>query len=249
MSDYQIGVVVEGPTDRIVIEAALQAIIKGRAFTVTQLQPDSSDALDNGGFGRFGAGWGGVYQWCRQIVGMSKNIAGHPALGRFDMIIIHLDADVTEKNYRDANIADPVNHDLPCAKPCPPAIDSVEALKQVVLGWLGLNAGLPRPFVFCIPSKCTECWVFVALYGQTGDETFTDIECDPDVARYLSQKPARERLVRIRDTKMKKMPNRYGEQSCKITSRWEYVIDNCHQAHVFDMDVADVLMPFNKKSE
>jgi hypothetical protein len=57
MSDYQIGVVAEGPTDRIVIEAALQAILQGRAFTVTQLQPDTSDALANGGFGRPNVGF------------------------------------------------------------------------------------------------------------------------------------------------------------------------------------------------
>jgi hypothetical protein len=241
MSDYQIGVVAEGPTDRIVIEAALQAILQGRAFTVTQLQPDTSDALANGGFGRLGAGWGGVYQWCRQIFNMGENLASHPALNRFDLIILHLDADVAEKKYGDAGIADPVNDDLPCVKPCPPAEDSVAALRQVVLGWLGLNAKLPRPFVFCIPSKCTECWVFVALYGQSHSNALTDIECDPDVARYLAQKPAKERLIRIKDKKTKKMPNRYSEQSDRISRRWGYVADICRQAYVFDMEVAAVL--------
>lgn len=57
MSDpLHIALVVEGPTDRIVIEAVLKAMLRDRAFVITQLQPEGSVA-----FGGLGAGWVGVY--------------------------------------------------------------------------------------------------------------------------------------------------------------------------------------------
>ncbi len=56
MSDYTIGIVVEGTTDRIVIEAALEKILAGKTCTITQLQPESSDGLGSGVFGPAGTG-------------------------------------------------------------------------------------------------------------------------------------------------------------------------------------------------
>jgi uncharacterized metal-binding protein len=44
-----------------------------------------------------------------------------------------LDADVAEKNYSDANIANPVKNDLPCVQPCPPASHTIQALEQVAI--------------------------------------------------------------------------------------------------------------------
>lgn len=57
MSDLRIALVAEGPTDCIVIEAALNSFLT-RPFILTQLQPEDFQAL--GGFGATGAGWGGV---------------------------------------------------------------------------------------------------------------------------------------------------------------------------------------------
>ena len=41
MSDLRIALVAEGPTDFVIIEAALKAILPG-AFILTQLQPEAS---------------------------------------------------------------------------------------------------------------------------------------------------------------------------------------------------------------
>ncbi len=232
MSDYTIGIVVEGTTDRIVIDAALQSILGGQTYTITQLQPESSDGFAQGGFGSTGCGWGGVYQWCRQLVSMGGELAKHPSLQRFDFIILHLDADVAEKRYRDANIVNPVYDDLPCARPCPPAGDSVQALQRVVSGWLDLSE-LPRPFVMCIPSKCIETWVGVALYAQNENALLNDIECKADIENYLAQKPARERLIRNRNGTMKKITARYSEESGRIARQWEYITHHCQQARIF----------------
>ncbi len=241
MSDYTIGIVVEGPTDRIVIEAALQSILAGKTYTLTQLQPESSEALGNDVFGTTGTGWGGVYQFCRQIVSMGEGLANHPSLRRYDFLIIHLDADVAEKKYSDANITMPPANDLPCVKPCPPADDTVQALKRVVLGWLSIDDQHPRSFVMCIPSKCTEAWVGTALYGCTDGEELNDIECKHDIENYLAQKPAGERLIRNRGGKMKKIVARYSEKSDQIRDQWGYVTRKCEQALLFTEDITALI--------
>ncbi len=42
MSDMRIALVAEGPTDKVVIEAALRSVIP-RPFVLTQLQPDTAN--------------------------------------------------------------------------------------------------------------------------------------------------------------------------------------------------------------
>ncbi|MEK8020259.1 MAG: hypothetical protein VSS75_025585 [Candidatus Parabeggiatoa sp.] len=236
MSDYRIGIVVEGTTDRIVIESALNKIFAEHTYTLTQLQPELSDGFHHGGFGLRGSGWGGVYQWCRQMVNMNIALADNLFLQKFDMIIIHLDADVAEKNYQDANIANPIENDLPCVvQPCPPASHTIQALEQVVLGWLNLKEPLPEPFVMCIPSKCTEAWVAVALYGQIDPNLL--VECHSNIENYLAQKPAIERLIRNKKGKMKKITQKYSEKSEKITRQWDYITQKCHQAERFTQHI------------
>jgi hypothetical protein len=232
MSDYRIGIVVEGTTDRIVIESALNKIFAEHTYTLIQLQPELSDGLNKGGFGSTGSGWGGVYQWCRQIVNMDIALADNLFLQKFDIIIIHLDADVAEKNYQNANIANPVKNDLPCVQPCPPANHTIQALEQVVLGWLNLKEQFPHQFVMCIPSKCTEAWVAIALYGDD-QNILVDIECQSNIENYLAQKPARERLIRNRSGQMKKITLKYSEKSGQITSQWDYITQKCNQADIF----------------
>jgi len=55
MSDLSIGLVVEGPTDALVIKAGLRYILDN-PFTYATLQPQVLP-------GEFGGGWGGVFRW------------------------------------------------------------------------------------------------------------------------------------------------------------------------------------------
>jgi hypothetical protein len=237
MSDYRIGIVVEGTTDRIIIESALNKILANNTYILTQLQPESRDGLNNGGFGYTGSGWGGVYQWCRQIVSMDIPLEENIFLQKFDFIIIHLDADVAEKNYQSANIENPVKNDLPCVQSCPPASNTIELLEQVILGWLNLKQQHSHPFLMCIPSKCTEAWVAIALYGQGDKNLLIDIECNSKIENYLAQKPAKERLIRNRSGKMKKITQKYSEKSGQITNQWDYTTQKCNQADIFTLRV------------
>ena len=45
MCDLRIGLVAEGKTDLIIIEAALQSILGDRSFLITLLQPETSAPL------------------------------------------------------------------------------------------------------------------------------------------------------------------------------------------------------------
>ena len=62
MSDpLRVALVAEGPTDLIVIQAALKSILGERSFVLTQIFPETSLAFDS-----MGTGWAGVYKWCHK---------------------------------------------------------------------------------------------------------------------------------------------------------------------------------------
>jgi len=56
MSDLRIALVAEGPTDYVILEAALKAFL-GRDFVLIQLQPEATQP-------EMGSGWCGVLKWC-----------------------------------------------------------------------------------------------------------------------------------------------------------------------------------------
>ncbi|KPA17828.1 hypothetical protein MHK_001953 [Candidatus Magnetomorum sp. HK-1] len=137
MSDFKIGIVVEGTTDRIIIESALNYIFKDHAYTMIQLQPEQS--------------FNHVYY------------------------------------------------------PCPPASDTTKNLERVVYNWLNLSGQVFKPLVMCIPSKCIEAWLATAYYGENDSNILIDIECNAGIENYLSQKPAKERFIRNRKRKKKRV--------------------------------------------
>lgn len=236
MSDLRVGLIAEGETDRIVIEAALKVILD-RPFVLSMLQPDTSKAF--GDAGQFGGGWGGVYRWCRQLVKMHPQVEVNPTLTEFNLILVHLDADVAGMRYEESNIDNGLT-DLPCQHACPPVEDSVNALRKVVAGWLNLppTGTLPARWAYCTPSKCTEAWVVAALYQSTESAILTNIECNCGLETWLSQRPVREgRLVRSG----KKKPLAYLKIAQKVTDGWESICTHCSQATRFRDEVRATL--------
>ncbi|MCX5685301.1 MAG: hypothetical protein NT049_16715, partial [Planctomycetota bacterium] len=136
MSDpVRIALVAEGPTDRVVIQAALRAILSDRRFVLTQLQPEGTLA-----FGTMGGGWTGVYRWCKQAAARGGGRLGSDELlfQNYDLLILHVDADVAGMRYADDSITPkPGDGALPCELPCPPAADTTNALRTVLLSWCG----------------------------------------------------------------------------------------------------------------
>jgi hypothetical protein len=94
MSDLRIALVAEGPTDYVIIEAALKAFLP-QPFILTQLQPEATKP-------EIGGGWGGVLKWCSMVGERFQGpIDQDPTLLGFDLLIIHLDVDVATFNYAD----------------------------------------------------------------------------------------------------------------------------------------------------
>lgn len=237
MSDLRIALVAEGKTDLIIIEAALKSILDHRPFTLHLLQPEISDPF--GGGGPHGGGWSGVYRWCRQLVSMHDVATGNPSLSGFDLIVLHVDADVAGMNYQSANINDG-RADLPCQLPCPPAADSVDALRQVVWGWLDLPIGavVPARWIFCNPSMSSEAWLVTALHHDAAPNIMTRIECYPELENWLAQRPIREgRLIRNE----KKQTSAYRDVAPRLTAAWEEVCHHCTQASRFGDEVRAAL--------
>ena len=157
----RIAAAVEGPTDAIVLRAALDHCLKNKAdFVFETLQPEGSVAFDSAS----GTGWGGVYRWALQSAEEGGgSVSGSTALSFHDLLIVQVDADVAGKTYASARIYDPPCQDLPCEQPCPPPNQTTNALRTVMLRWLG-EARCPSQVVLCTPSKSIEAWVVAAVW-------------------------------------------------------------------------------------
>jgi hypothetical protein len=132
MSDLRVAWVAEGPTDAVIVEAALKALLP-RPFVLTQLQPEETRP-------KLGTGWGGVLRWCLDFAG-----------GSYQDVSPELACLAIQRGW----LA------LPNALPCPPCTPSADAMRACVMSWSGLSALGPRT-VLCVPSKSIDAWLAAA---------------------------------------------------------------------------------------
>jgi hypothetical protein len=144
---------------------------------------------------------------------------------------LHLDAEVAGENYANAGITDPVN-DLPCSKPCPPPEASTNALRDVMLRWIG-EAHVPPKTVLCTPSMQTETWVLCALYPRVAVAIPGNLECFRTPDRRLQAQPQAGRLVRSG----KKNRGMYQKRAGEVAQAWDQVRRNCSEAERFSSDL------------
>jgi hypothetical protein len=231
MSEPRIALISEGLTDLIVIEAALKAILQ-RPFVLSQLQPESTRP-------EMGGGWCGVFKWCQEFrLRGTASIEADPTLSQFDLVVVHLDADVADKHYLNcgqavALAANPLQA-LPCARPCPPPADTVAALEQVLLSWLGIAATGPKS-LFCIPSKTSDAWLAAAAL-PAGHALLTGLECNLNLETSLAQLPRTQRI--------KKSVPEYRKHAGAVKSQWEQVKRHCAQAALFEQQVKMIAQAF-----
>jgi hypothetical protein len=186
----RIALVAEGPTDGVVIESALKSIFGERPFVMKQIFPEGSTS-----FGELGTGWIGVYRWCRQSAKRGNGSLSNDQLAfqNFDLLILHVDADVAGFNYADGSVTpEATDGALPCSQPCPPPTASTNALRPVLLSWCG-ETQTPIRTVICMPSKSTEAWVVASLFPN--DQAMQQgIECHPNAESRLGQQPKGKRI-------------------------------------------------------
>lgn len=231
MYEPRIALIAEGPTDFIVIEAALKATLQ-RPFVLNQLQPEPTRP-------EMGGGWGGVFKWCQEFRQRgAASIEADPTLSQFDMVIVHLDADVADKSYADNGpavaLAARALQPLPCAQPCPPPANTVAALEGVLLSWLGIVATGPQSF-FCIPSKASEAWLAAAVL-PAGHAMLVGVECNFNLETALSQLPKPQRL--------KKTLRDYRLHAGSIVAQWVQVKNHCTQAGLFEQRTQRIAQAF-----
>lgn len=230
MSDLRVALVAEGPTDAIVIEAALKALLP-RPFVLSTLQPEPT-------LPKLGGGWGGVLRWCREFAARGHaRFEDDPRLPGYDLFVIHVDADVAEQQYADvsADIARLAGQrdwpTLPKLLPCPPPSGSADCMRSCLLAWSGINAPGPKT-VLCVPSKAIEAWLAAAVF-DSDHPLLRNIECEPDVAAQLKLLPIKQRI--------KKTPRDYRQREASVTTNWSLVRQRCTQADRFSSAVMAVL--------
>lgn len=226
MSELRVALVAEGPTDRVVVEAALKALLP-RPFTLAVLQPEATRP-------QLGTGWCGVLKWCREAAARgAEDLERDATLPGFDLFVIHVDADVAEASYGDgghaleATAAAASLPALPCSQPCPPPALAVDAIRARVQAWLGLERTGPRT-VLCVPSKATEAWLAAAVLPEA-DRLRDGLECNLQIGARLDAKRIRKT---VRD---------YRSHAATLTARWRAVTAACSQAQRFEDDVAGAI--------
>jgi hypothetical protein len=228
----RIGLVAEGWTDQTVVEAAITALLAGRSYALRLLQPEDPTATAPFGPPR-PLGWPGAYRWCREAVDRAGRLGNDVVLLAYDILILHLDADVANLDYGGAHIEDaPDPNDLPCADVvCPPPTTTTDSLRLVLLRWAGETATPPK-VVLCTPSKNTEAWVLAALYPAEAVITGGNLECVAAPANLLGAKPAAERLVRSG----RKDRERYEARTQDMANAWPQVRQICTEAERFSVE-------------
>lgn len=224
----RIAAAAEGPTDVIVLEAILGALLPDTDFEVQPLQPEGSVAFGSAPSSKTGAGWVGVYRWSRQAVSEGGgSVSGSLALLNHDLLIVHVDADVAGKTYADGDIRDAPYEDLPCERPCPPPHGTTNALRRVVLKWLG-EQKRPSQVVLCTPSKSIEAWVLTAICPENNVVRRDDWECRPNPEGQLATLPVRQRF--------KKRPEAYRGKQGEIKEGWPKVSARLTEAARFEAE-------------
>jgi hypothetical protein len=217
----RVALVGEGPTERVVIEAALASILCDRSFILKQLQPEESLP-----FGAIGTGWVGVYRWCRQAVARSGTSLRDDVLyDAYDLLLLHLDADVADECYANGNIIESIQ-DLPCSGRCPPPSASTNPLRAVLLRWAGEEAAPPRT-VLCTPSKNTDAWVLAALFPEDL-AVRRGIECWAKPEDRLSQQPVEHRT--------RKRVDDYQKRATRLRDAWPRLVLTLDEARRFEAD-------------
>jgi hypothetical protein len=227
----RIALVAEGITDYLVLKAAISSMLGNRSFNVKLLQPEESVAfIGAGDAGPLGGGWRGVYKWCLQAAKRGGGrVSDDPIFQTYDVLVLHLDADVASE--------DPANHKqnpikalngvLPCELPCPEPRHTTNALRTILLSWLGESESPPKT-VLCTPSKAIEAWVVAIFFPKDPEMTKKGWECHPNPANRLGQQRKKHRF--------RKSQTDYQDRESAIQTGWHRVVSRLSEAKRFNDD-------------
>jgi hypothetical protein len=225
MSDVlKVGFIMEGKTDGVYLEAVLEKILNGKSYIPNYIQPEYSNILSSE---PKPGGWGQIYHWCIQAQEQNGgDIFNSYIFDINDIVILHIDGDVSEKTYRDINVDETIP-DLPCVEPCPPINNTIKQLERVIYRWLGITE-LPIKMIFCIPARNLETWICASMFFNEIRD-ISDIECNTIPETILRKK---------RIYKDKKV---YSENRNFFIENWENVLTLCSQAKEFNDSILTII--------
>jgi len=205
----RVGIVAEGPSDWMALEELMKAVHPDIEFV--RLRPDMTLAS------RSAHGWTGVRAWCRQegarLETLLSGVVGSP----IHLLVIHVDCSMA--------------HNVSALHPCPPARDTADALRKVLIqDWLGLPS-LPGFVVLATPSRTIDAWVVAAL--EPPYEGSVPLECDDDAERGLLR-----RGCRLRDGEVKKPAAKYQPLAESMAQALDHVCVVCTEAARFREEFA-----------
>lgn len=201
----RVGIVAEGKSEWLVLEAIMRSLVSDIEFV--RLRPDFT--LTSGA----PHGWKGVRAWCREFGGKLEAFMRGVKGREIHILLIHADCSMAHNEGAD--------------RPCPPAANTADALRGVILvQWLGCETP-PALLVVTTPSKSTDAWVVAAL--DPPYRRLADIECDMAVENELVAR----RLLRKKDGEVKKPEERYRPLAELVARRLEVVLAHCTQAARF----------------
>ena len=213
----RVGIVAEGPTDRLVIEAVIHSV--NPTIQCVPLFPDQT-------LSTLGAGWKGVRIWCsefgRQIESLMKGVTGSP----LDLIVIHADCSMADKEG--------------IGLPCPPAAETGHALRLKILkDWLGYD--LASPFVImATPAQTTDTWVVATL--EPPRVNLADLECDKAAEDWLGRSVWGEiKRLPTRSGRPRKSASVYEPFAGLVEIMIDRVCQRCSEAETFRSTFRDAV--------
>ena len=226
MSDpVRVALVAEGVTDYEILHAAIQEMLAPRSFDLKLLQPEESVAFTGGGSaGWLGGGWKGVFKWCIQAAERNdSDLASDPLFIGHDLLVIHVDAEVA--NEKAARDLPQLKGRLPCAKSCPPARASCDALRGVVKQVLG-GSSMPPSVVLCTPAASMETWVVAAFFPNDAEMKKKNWECH--------KKPEGRLAAQAKTERFSKNQIEYRKRAAAFAARWSFVTSALPEARRFE---------------
>lgn len=218
------GIVAEGRTDYLAIDAVLRDI--DPRVETKLLQPDDTTTW-------FGNGWAGVQTWCQEYEGEKLRTFLRGARPELDGLVIHLDASMAWAVER--------------KRPCPPATDTVNELRRELADWLGRRA--PEPWLVpAIPSQLTETWLLAAQRPRYEPPKGEDLECvpwDKIFGELVRRKLLRWKGGRTKEGRKKRQLNKavaaYRPLINEMVLRWTDVRSGCREAGRLDGELRAAL--------
>ena len=242
-----IGIVSEGPTDHMVLKAAIDRIT-GEENRYLSLQPEP-DMM-----GRYGNGWKGVWRWCKETD--SVNMLMQEVQPGIDAIVIQMDGDVIRKEKEshclcgstvceDKGKVFPLycekakDEKCPVELPCESHENGIKGRVNQGVSILAMAIGKAdmTHISIVIPCDSTDAWV-VAAYDD-----INDVESLVDPWKNVIAKKKYYHGIRVRD---KKNTTTYKNFSDKVVDQWSTVTEKCSTAMLFEQEIKRILMNDSK---